>query len=115
MESKDLWDLESAMKVLAHDSVDSKLWAEAVEWLMLYGPPEIRQMLLDASTTATNTSFPHLKPSHYTPDGQACYNIGELAKSLGINEDEAKKILKQKEEEHQFQQLIDEDETGIVH
>ena len=39
MQAKDLWDLESAMKVLTHDSVDSKLWAEAVEWLILYGPP----------------------------------------------------------------------------
>ena len=115
MESKTLWDLESAMKVLAHDSVDSKVWAEAVEWLILYGPPEIRQMLLDASTTATNTSFPQLKPSHYTPDGQAFYNIGELAKSLGIKEDEAKTILKKKEEEHHSQQFIDEDENGFVH
>ena len=115
MESKGLWDLESAMKVLAHDSVDSKVWAEAVEWLILYGPPEIRQMLLDASTTATNTSFPQLKPSHYTPDGQAFYNIGELAKSLGIKEDEAKTILKKKEEEHHSQQFIDEDENGFVH
>ena len=115
MESKDLWDLESAMKVLSHDSVDSKLWAEAVEWLILYGPPEVRQLLIDASTTATKSSFPDLKPTHYTPDGQACYDIGEFAKSLGITESEAKKILKKKEEDHQFQNFIDEDETGSVH
>jgi hypothetical protein len=115
MESKDLWDLESAMQVLSHDSVDSKLWAEAVEWLILYGPPEVRQLLIDASTTATNSSFPDLKPSHYTADGQACYDIGEFAKSLGIKEEEAKKILQKKEEEHQLQQFIDEDDTGTVH
>ncbi len=84
MKSKDLWDLESAMQVLAHTSVDSKLWAEAVEWLILHGPPEIRQLLIDASTSATNSSFPDLTPTHYTPDGQACYDIGELAQSLGI-------------------------------
>ena len=115
MDSKDLWDLESAMKVLSHDSVDSKLWAEAVEWLILYGPPEIRQLLIDASTTATNSSFPDLKPTHYTEDGQACYDIGEFAKSLGIKAEEAKKILQKKEEEHQVQQLIDQDDTGTVH
>lgn len=115
MESKDLWDLESAIKVLAHDSVDSKLWAEAVEWLILYGPPEIRQLLIDASTTATNSSFPNLKPTHYTSDGQACYDIGELAKSLGIEEEEAKKILQKKEEEHQLLQFFDNDETNTVH
>ena len=30
MEFKELWDLDSAMQVLAHDTVDSKIWAEAV-------------------------------------------------------------------------------------
>lgn len=115
MESKDLWDLESAIKVLAHDSVDSKLWAEAVEWLILYGPPEIRQLLLDASATATTRSFPNLKPTHYSADGQACYDIGELAKSLEIDEDEARHILRKKEEEHQLLQMFTDDETGTVH
>ncbi len=115
MQAKDLWDLESAMKVLTHNSVDSKLWAEAVEWLILYGPPEIRQLLLDASTTATIASFPQLKPTHYTPDGQAVYDIGELAQSLSITEDEAREILRQKNEEHQLLHLIDEDESGTVH
>lgn len=115
MQAKDLWDLESAMKVLTHDSVDSKLWAEAVEWLILYGPLEIRQLLLDASATATTASFPQLKPTHYTPDGQACYDVSELALSLGIAEDEAREILKKKDEEHQLLHLINEDESGTVH
>jgi len=115
MECKDLWDLESAIKVLAHDSVDSKLWAEAVEWLILYGPPEIRQLLINASTNATNTYFPHLKPTHLSPDGQACYDIGELAESLGIKEEEARKILRQKEQEHQILQFAGPDDSGTVH
>jgi hypothetical protein len=115
MKAKDLWDLESAMQVLTHDSVDSKLWAEAVEWLIFHGPPEIRQLLLDASTTATTASFPQLKPTHYAPDGQAFYDIGELAQSLGIAEDEAREILKQKTEEHKLLHVIDEDESGTVH
>lgn len=115
MEFKELWDLESAMKVLAHDTVDSKLWAEAAEWLMLYGPPEIRQLLIDASTTATSAAFPDLKPSHYTPDGQPCYDVGELAQSLGINEAEAREILAKKKAEHDIDPLTDIDNTGSVH
>jgi hypothetical protein len=114
MESKDLWDLESAMKVLTHDSVDSKLWAKAVEWLIFHGPPEIRQLLIDASTMATLGSFPNLKPTHYTSDGQAFYNIGALAKSLGIDEEEAKKFLQRKDQEHQFLKFFDEDGTNSV-
>lgn len=115
MDTKDLWDLESALKVLTHDSVDSKLWAEAVEWLILYGPPEIRQLLLNASATATSTLFPELTPSHYTPDGQPCYNIAELAASLNLTEEETKEILRKKEQEHQLSQLLDNDVLGTVH
>lgn len=115
MEAKDLWDLESAMKVLAHDSVDSKLWAEAVEWLILYGPPEIRQLLINASKTATTSSFPDLKPSHISENGEAFYNIRDLAESLSIEESEAKEILKKKEEEHQVQSLIDDETDTTVH
>jgi len=115
MDSNDLWDLESAMQVLSHDTVDSKLWAQAVEWLLLNGPPEIRRLLLNASTTATSSSFPGLKPSHFTPDGQPCYDIGELAGSLGINEAEAKQILEKKQKQHQLLQLFTTEKTGTVH
>ena len=115
MNSKNLWDLESAMKVLTHDSVDSKLWAEAVEWLILYGPPEIRQLLIDASTTAMSGSFPDLKPIYHSSDGQAFYSIGDLAKSLGIGEEEAKKILQEKENEHRFLDFFEEDGSDTVH
>ncbi|MGB3212711.1 MAG: hypothetical protein WBB19_18560 [Desulforhopalus sp.] len=115
MNSKDFWDLESAMKVLAHDTVDSKLWAEAVEWLMVYGPPEIQQLLTNASATAINTSFPHLRQILQAEDGQAFYDIGELAQSLNIDEEEARRILKKKAEEHQLLHFLDENETGTVH
>jgi len=101
MQFKELWDLESAMKVLEHDTVDSKLWAEAVEWLILYGPPEIQKLLIEASTTATNSSFPGLTPSHYTPSGQPVYDVKALADSLGISEQEVKKILEEKEKTHE--------------
>ena len=114
MEFKDLWDLESAMQVLAHDTVDSKLWADAVEWLIQNGPPEVKKLLLEASAFATKNSFPELTPSHYDADGHPCYNVAELAKSLKITEDEVKKILRQKEAEHS-QQLLGIDDTGTIH
>jgi len=115
MEFKDLWDLESAMQVLEHKTVDSKLWAEAVEWLLHYGPAEIRQMLLDASEIATGTTFPDLKPTHYTPDGQPCYDIGALAKTLGITENQTREILRRKEQEENKDQMAKTDENIIVH
>lgn len=115
MTFKDEWDLESAMKVLQHKTVDSKLWAEAVEWLMLYGPPEVQHLLLDASGMATADCFPELKPTSYTPDGQPCYDIRALATSLGISEEEAQKIIEEKEKAHGFPHRIDENDTHTVH
>lgn len=100
MTFKEQWDLESAMKVLEHQTVDSKLWAEAVEWLILYGPPEIQKILLEASSTATKTHFPELKPSHYTADGQPVYDVAALAQSLGISQEEVLETINRKELEH---------------
>ncbi len=58
------WTLESALAVLEHPTVDSKLWAEA-EWLLVYGLPDIRELLTAASGHATRASFPELKPQGY--------------------------------------------------
>ncbi|KJS01791.1 MAG: hypothetical protein VR65_07665 [Desulfobulbaceae bacterium BRH_c16a] len=115
MEFKDLWDVESAMKVLTHKTVDGKLWAEAVEWLIIYGPAEIRQLLLESSMTAASSSFPELKPSRFTPDGQPCYTIEDLAKALHMDVKEATKLLRQKEAEHEIQNFFDETGSGSVH
>ena len=103
MDFKDQWDLETALKILQHQTVDSELWAEAVEWLMLFGPPEIKQLLLKASGIATETYFPELKPSHYSAEGEPFYDVAAIAQSLGIDEDEAREIIKRKEIEHRMQ------------
>lgn len=99
MEFKDFWDLESALKILTHETVDGKVWAEAVKWLILHGPVEIRQLLLEASSLATSTSFPELKPSYFNSDGQPFYDVKDLAKSLNVTELEVRELLKQKERE----------------
>jgi hypothetical protein len=115
MKFKDLWDLESAMQVLGHKTVDAKLWAEAVEWLLQYGPPEIRQLLLDASEIATGTAFPEMKPTHYTPEGQPCYDISALAKSLGITEEQTRDILRQKKQKEGGDQVAESDLDTTIH
>ncbi len=90
MAIQDLWDLEAAMRVLEHPTVDAGLWAEAVEWLLVNGPAEIRKVLLEASQTATTTHFPQLQASHFTADGQPVYNVAALARALRISENEVR-------------------------
>ena len=97
MNFKDEWDLDTALEILQNKTVDSKLWAEAVEWLLLYGPPEIVAVLLKASGQATEDTFPELQPSSFTDDGQPYYNIKEIAQSLGISEEEVREIIARKE------------------
>lgn len=96
MSFKDEWDLSTALKVLQHPTVDAELWAQAVEWLLKYGPPSIQKILLDASQTATEMQFPDLEPSHYTSDGQPIYDVARLARILGISEEEVQEIIARK-------------------
>ena len=114
MALKDEWDVDSAMKVLQHQTVDAKLWAEAVEWLMLYGPDEIREILLNASGTATHECFPDLQAKGYAADGMPCYTVEDLAKSLDISEDAAREMIQEKEKNHELHHFIDEEDTMKV-
>lgn len=114
MSMKEQWTEESAMEILQHKTVDSKLWAEAVEWLILYGQPEIRDLLLQSSNMATHHCFPELQATGYAPDGQPCYTVAELANSLQISEEETKKIIAKKQEEHGIPHFIDESDTKKV-
>ena len=82
---KQEWTVESALKILQHPTVESKIWAEAVEWLMLYGPPEIKEMLSTASSYATSKEFPDLKPEGFTEDGDPVYSVSQVAKALRSN------------------------------
>lgn len=96
MSFKDEWNLELALKILQHPTVDSKLWTEAVEWLLRYGPPSIQKILLDASQAATEIQFPDLKPTDFTSDGMPVYDTARLADILGITEDEVRSTLREK-------------------
>lgn len=111
MKFKQLWDLESAMQILTYEQAEPEVWAEAVEWLILYGPPEIRKMLIQASQLATASAFPGLKPSYYTEDGEPVYSVSDLALHLNISEEEAKSILKKKELEHDGADVTAQDKS----
>ena len=85
---KKSWTMEMAMAVLENKTIDSETWSDAVEWLLLYGPPEIRELL-----------------------GQACYHIDDIAESLGITREEAIQKMTELEEIHGFRHMYDDDET----
>ena len=108
------WNLEAALEILQHPTVDSRLWAEAVEWLLIFGPLEIREVLQQASGHATQHSFPGLKVQRYAPDGSPCYDISELAKALGISEEEARAQLQELESKHGMRHGFEEDETSSL-
>lgn len=111
---KNFWTLEMAMAVLENKTIDSKTWSEAVEWLLLYGPPEIRDLLGQASYTATSACYPDLRPTGFTSDGEPCYNIDEIAETLGITREEAIEKMMEMEENHGLRHLFDDDETYKV-
>ncbi len=114
MDFKESWTVENALKVLEHPTVDSKLWAEAVEWLMLHGPEEVKALLLEASGNATHSCFPEIQAESYTKEGTPCYNISDLAHSLGIDEEKVREILIEKEKVHGVRHSVDSDEVYKV-
>lgn len=109
---KSEWTVENAMYVLSHPTVDSKTWAEAVEWLLLYGPPEIQESINNAAGNATQNCFPDLKSKDFSNDGEPCFKTEDIAEALGIDTEKAKEILKQKEEAHGRRFFLDEEETS---
>ena len=113
-EFKQEWTVESAMEILQHPTVDSKIWAEAVEWLLLYGPPEIREMLKQASSYATTKEFPNLKPESFTESGEPVYSITGIARELGVSEEEAAEMIAQKEKKHGVLYRLAERDTRKV-
>lgn len=108
------WDEEMAMAVLENPDVDSETWAEAVEWLLLYGPEQIKELLNQASTAASQSCFPELTPTAYSADGQPLYDMAKLAEALGVSEEEATKRLQEKEQSQGVRHLFGDEETTKV-
>lgn len=114
MEFEKQWNLQMALEVMGSETVDSRTWSEAVKWLILYGPPELRDILTQASAMATSEHFPELKPVRYTPDGQPCYDIQAIAGSLGASVDEVRDQIRKMEEEQGVRYFVDPDETRNI-
>lgn len=102
------------MKILRHPTVDSWIWAEAVEWLLMYGPPEIQEQLGVAAGYATGKEFPDLKPKGCTREGELVYSVAEIAHALGISEEEAAEVIAEKQRKHGVRQLFDRQSTRKV-
>lgn len=100
-----------AMSVLENETVNSEVWSEAVEWLLLYGTPEIKDLILQASGMATNECFPELRAAGFTDDGQPCYDVKDLANALGISEEEVAEKMSSIEEHREVGQLFDKKQT----
>lgn len=110
-EFKNQWDVVMAMQVLIDPHVESRLWSEAVKWLLLYGPSEIRELIAQSSGFATNKCFPELKPEGFNAEGEPCYSLSELAAVLGMTDGEAKEKLADMGAAQQVQYLFGEDEV----
>ena len=115
MDFKDEWDLDTALKVVQNKTVDSKLWAEAVEWLLFYGPPEIVSILLQASGHATEQVFPELEAENYTSNGSPVYDVVKMAKKLGMTEEEVKRLIKNKELANKMTHFVYDGSSETVH
>ena len=98
-----------ALQVLHQETVTSEVWADAAKWLLLYGPPQIQELLHQASSFATRDCFPQLQSAGYTDEGEPCYDIGALAGALGLSEKETIEKMQEVERQQGKTQLFRED------
>lgn len=91
------WDLSMAMEVLKNPGVDWDTWNKAVKWLLLHGPSEVREMLLQASGAATGHCFPNVQAQGCTRDGEVCFDVNTLAEAIGVPAEELVSGLKRME------------------
>ena len=109
------WNLEMALEVLKNKSVESRTWSEAAKWILLYGPPELQEVMRQASNIATRSCFPELEPERYTDAGEPCYDIEKVAEVLGVTKQEALEKMAEMEYEQGIQHLFDGSETHKIH
>lgn len=114
-EFKDQWDLEMAMEVLASGNVDGDTWSEAVKWLLLYGPPQVREMIQQASSFAFSEYFPELEAKGYDNDGNPYYDLQEMAKALGVPPEEVAGRLAELQFEEGVEVFVEGDLVHKVH
>jgi len=112
---KEQWNLEMAMEVLVSPNVDGEVWSEAVKWLLLYGPPQVKEVLGQASSFAFNEYPPQMQPKGYGDDGQPYYDLGDIAAALGVDEDEVVTKLAELQFEEGIEVFVEGDRVYKVH
>jgi hypothetical protein len=109
------WNTEMAMEVLASQDVDGVLWSEAVKWLLLYGPPQIKELLGRASSFAFSEYFPEVQAKGYGDDGQPFYDLHDIARSLGVEAGEVAAKLAELQFEEGVEVFVEGDRVYTVH
>ena len=109
------WDIEMAMEVLGSQNVDGDLWSEAAKWLLLYGPPQIKEMLGQASNFAFIEYFPQLQAKGYDDNGQPFYDLADIAETLGIDEGEVASKLAELQFEEGLEVVVEGDRVYKIH
>lgn len=104
-----------AMEVLGSQNVDGELWSEAVKWLLIYGPPQIKEILGQASSFAFNKYFPHVEAKGYGDNGEPFYDLHDIATALGVNEDEVAAKLTELQFEEGVEVAVEGNRVYKVH
>lgn len=103
-----------ALSVIEHKTVDSALWADAAEWLMLHGPQSIKELIHQASVMANGELFPAMEPVGFNQEGEPCYEVKELAEILDISEEELLQQLEDKERRQGVRHVFEKSETKKI-
>lgn len=104
-----------AMEVLGNPGANRELWSEAVKWLLLFGPPRVKEILGQASTYAFNKSFPELQAKGYSDEGQPYYDLKDFAEALGVAEDEVADSLAGLQFEEGVELVVEGERVYKVH
>jgi hypothetical protein len=111
---KEQWNLDMALDVLKSKSIDSKTWADAAKWILLYGPSALQHIMQEASGLAISSCYPQLEAERYTESGEPCYAIEKIAEILGMSKRETLQKMAELESEHDIRNLYESSETENI-
>ena len=112
---KEQWDLEMAMEVLGNQDVDGQTWSDAVKWLLLYGPSQIKEIIGNAASFAFSEYFPQVEAKGYGDDGQPFYDLKDIAVALGVEEDQVAAKLAELQFDEGAEIFVEGDRVYTVH
>jgi len=108
------WNVEMALQVLSSETVEPEPWAEAVKWLLLYGPPEVREILTTAAGVSFDQCFPKVRAMGHNDSGQPYYSLADLAEALGVPVEKASQRLTELQSSLGVEFLVDGDQAHRI-